>query len=218
MFKRKGVLLTFILLFALSLSACGANKPEEKAYNYLEKAAANEEDFNKAQEPLVKEEQKEQDLYEKIMKLNTSKRDQIVEYSDQALKSIDKRKKLIDQEKKSIDDAYHTFKKALSPLKEAGKNKGQSHVNALIQAMEDRFHAYESLYKAYGDSITNDQKLFNLLKEKDISIESLQQQLDKVNGSYKKIDTLKATFNQYTKTFNREKKAFYKAYGLSGGK
>ena len=193
-------------------------KPSEKAFDYMEKAASQEQDFNEQQQPLVDEEKKEQDLYNKIMKLDMDDYKQISDYSDQALASIQKRQDMIDKEKKSIDSGYKMFKKAIPHLNDVEKDEAQKSAQAIVDIMDKRYEAFQSLYDAYQSSIDEDTKLFNLLKKKELTTEELQTQLKVVNDSYTKVDEDKETFNKYTEEFNKNKKDFYDTVGITGSK
>jgi len=209
--------LACIVGFAILLSGCNDRKPDKQAFNYLEKAAKEEEGFNKEQKPLLKEEKKEQSLYNKIMALDTKDAKKIKSYSDEALSSLDKRQKMIDDENKSLTSAYKTFKKAVPYMKEIKKEKAAKSVQQLIDNMKKRYTAFQSLYKSYQSSITADKKLFTLLKDKNVKTEDLQKQLQTVNQTYQKIEENKKAFNAYTETFNDEKQVFYKIIGMADG-
>jgi hypothetical protein len=204
-------------LSLLTLVGCSTNKsPGEKAFQYMEKAAQLESVFNAQQKPLIQEEQKEQQLYQEILALDMKHFDQIKEKSKQALKSVAVRKRLLEKEKESMDQAAIEFKKAEPYIKKI-KNTNQATIgNKAIKDMHNRYAAFNKLNTYYNDSLKSDESLFKLLETKELTVETLQEKLDQVNASYKKIDQEKNQFNHFTKEFNIDKKAFYKSMNISG--
>lgn len=209
-----GFVCAFLLL---GLTGCTKKpSPGEQAFQYIEKSATLETTFNDQQKPLVQEEQKEQTIYNEIMKLDMKHFDQIKAKSGEALKSIEKRKAYMQKEKDSIDQAEGVFKKAVPLLKEVKRSKSVPYAQALIKDMSDRYTSFQHLYTLYNQSLDDEKSLFSMLQTKGLTVEKLQAQLDKVNASYKKIDTEKTNFNTYTKKFNQDKQDFYKSLNIMG--
>lgn len=214
--KRTQVVLC-IGLCLFTLTGCSAAKsPGEKAFQYMEKAAQQESEFNAQQEPLVKEEQKEQQLYHDILALNMKQFNQIQEKSKQALQIIDKRNQYMQKEKESMDQAEKTFKQAEPYVNKVTDMKQAVFGKKAVGDMNNRYAAFNKLYTYYNDSVKADQSLFKLLETKGLTVETLQKKLDEVNASYKKIDQEKEAFNRYTKAFNQDKMAFYRSMNISG--
>lgn len=206
----------FILILLITLSGCGANSnPQEKALQYIEKAANQESGFEKQQKPLIAEEQKEHNLYRKIQALDIKHFNEIQKNSETALQSIKKRKQMIDAEKKSIDQADGTFKEAIPYINKIKDASAQKVGQKLITDMDHRYKAFQALYTAYTNSITEDQKLFKMLETKSMTQEELQAQLVRVNDMYTIINKTKDTFNKDTTQFNQDKKAFYASFNSS---
>ncbi|MGV3488880.1 MAG: YkyA family protein [Tuberibacillus sp.] len=210
--------LFFTLLSILLLSGCSGQSNAEKAFTYLEKSASKEEGFNQQQQPLVKEEKAEQDLYDKIMALDMTKYDLIKDYSNQALKHIDEREKMIEKEKQSINDAYDMFNKAVPYINKVENKDAKQHGDQMIADMKKRYQAFQNLYQAYHQSIGLDRDLFNMLADKSLTKDALEKHLTKVNDTYEKIEQQKDEFNQMTQSFNKEKNSFYKILKLGDAK
>ncbi|GGH74241.1 YkyA family protein [Pullulanibacillus pueri] len=202
------------LIVITLLSGCNKKSEGDQAFDFMEKAAAEEQTFNEQQQPLVDEEKKEQDLYNKIMNVDVKDDKQVSKYSDQALASIEKRQKMMEKEKKSIDSAYKLFQKAVPHINKVKEEKAQKPGKQTIENMEKRYEAFGDLYKVYTASITDDQKLFKLMTNKKLTTEDLQKQLKVVNDHYESIEKNKETFNKYTESFNKEKQSFYSALGI----
>lgn len=208
-----------LLIIGLVFSLSGCTKkptPGEQAFQYMEKAASQEANFNAQQQPLVQEEQKEQSIYNQIMKLDMKHFNEIKAKSGDALKSIEKRSQLIQKEKASIDQAETTFKKAVPLLKQVKRSKSKPYAEALIKDMSDRYASFQNLYTLYNQSLDEEKTLFTMLQTKGLTVQKLQGQLDKVNASYKKINKEKQTFNNDTIKFNKDKQNFYKSMNIMG--
>ena len=210
--KRKKTYGLVIIMIAalLALQGCSNQNNRDKAFTYLEKSASQESGFNDQQNPLIEEEKAEQGLYEKIMDLDITKYDQIKEYSDQALKHIDAREKIMKKEKVSIDKAYNTYKEAEPYIKKIDNKEAKSHAEKMMANMDKRYKAFQDLYNTYMNSIHYDRDLFKMLEDKNLTKDTLEKHLTKVNDAYKKIDEQKDRFNRLTDSFNDEKKQFYK--------
>lgn len=198
------------------LVSCSNDKSvSQKIFKHAEKAAQLENGFNNQQKPLLDAEKKEQSLYNQIIALDMSKYNKIVTLSNEALDSIKHREDLLSKEKKSIDDAYKEFQKVKPLISELSNKDLKAKANTLYTSMVNRYKTYQNLHDAYQTSLSEDKKLYNMLKDKNLSIDTLQKQIDTVNKSYKTINDDKDKFNKYTGTFNKEKKDFYKAAGIN---
>ncbi|GAE28027.1 hypothetical protein JCM9140_4213 [Halalkalibacter wakoensis JCM 9140] len=79
----------------------------------------------------------------------------------------------------------------------------------LIEAMNDRYNHYQTLYDHYEDAITLDKQLFEMLKDEELTMEILQEQIDEVNEAYEKVSDSKQQFNESTDAYNELKREFY---------
>jgi hypothetical protein len=53
-----------------------------------------------------------------------------------------------------------------------------------------------------------------MFKNKNLSLEDLEAQINKLNETYKKVYTANDQFNKYTQQYNEKKLLFYKKAGL----
>lgn len=188
---------------------------EEKMYNHLEEAVALEDQFREQQEPLAKAEKKEQKLYDEIVALSMDEFDKIKSLSTEAEALAEKRMGYLKKEKESIDAAYEEFENIKDLSEELEGEEVQKSAKTLIEKMDNRYSAYQNLYKEYKTAIELDKKLYSMLQEKELTLEQLQEQIKKVNEQYSKVSKQKEEFNKYTTEFNDSKKAFYKAADLN---
>ncbi|PLS16833.1 hypothetical protein CVD28_15640 [Bacillus sp. M6-12] len=206
--------LALILFSAAILTGCLNGSPEEQMYTILEDVVDKENGFKDQQTPLVDLEKKEADIYSQIIKLGIKDYDKIVSLSDEALQNIDKREEHIKKEHDSIAEAKKEFEKVEDIVKEIEKEDIRNKAINLNNTMNDRFDAHETLYKAYIESMKIDRELYGLFKQKDLKMEDLQKQIDKVNKAYDKVMKENDKFNKLTEEYNQEKIEFYKSAGL----
>lgn len=213
---RKYFKILIVLLTIVLVASCSKEKnTSQEIFNHLEKAAELEKGFNNQQQPLVDAEKKEQQLYNQIIALDMSKYNQIVTLSNEALDSIKNREDFLSKEKQSMDQAYQEFLKTKPLIAQLTDKSLKEKANVLYATMVKRYNTYQDLHNAYAASISEDKKLYTMFKDKKLSIENLQKQIDVVNNGYKKINDDKDTFNKYTGKFNKEKKDFYQAAGIN---
>ncbi|HET7578513.1 MAG TPA: YkyA family protein [Bacillales bacterium] len=210
MLKKVSGTIVIFALFSVLLTGCMfGQKPAKKMYKHLEKAVQIEQGFTKYQKQLIKKENKEQQLYGKIIKLNINKFDKIKSLSKQASKLAGDREQLMQKEKKVMFKAYDEFSKVKPIAEKIDDPNLRKQANTLITAMNKRYKTFSSLYKDYITSVNLDQQLYQLLQKKDLEPGALKKQIDKINEKYKAINNEKQKFNQYTEKYNEAKKTFY---------
>lgn len=210
-YKVAGIAILSILL----LAGCSGQSTQEEMYNHLEEAVSLENDFIEQQEPLVELEEEEQSIYQEISQLSMDEFDQITTLADEALASIEERKTILDDERDSIEASKEEFDKIV-PLIEDLEDEGlKEQAKAMQGAMEQRYEAYISLYDAYETSLSNDQALYELLKQEDLEEEALSSQIEKVNEQYQKVVEANDNFNNKTDEYNEKKKSFYEQSDLN---
>lgn len=189
--------------------------PEEQIYNHLEKAVSLEAGFKDQQTPLVTLEKKEQEIYDEITKLGMNDFDKIQSLSEKALESVNKRQELIANEKESIDAAQAEFEKIKPIIDEIEDEKLQSKANELYELMIKRYKTYDELYNNYKDAMLLDRELYKMFKNKDLTLEDLENKIKEINKGYEKVVEKNKEFNDLTTKYNELKKDFYKAAGLN---
>lgn len=210
---RLAVVIGMITVMAAGCSF--GDKPAEKIYTHLEEAAMLEQDFTEQQEKIVDAEKKEQQLYNEMIEMSMDDFEQIVSLSKQADQLANDRKQWMKEEKDILDEAYQTFTKAQDLVKEIENDELKQSGRQLLEAMENRHETYDKLFDAYMVSIERDRKLYNMFREKELKANDLQDQIDQVNASYKKVNETKDRFNEYTERYNETKKNFYETAELN---
>ncbi len=212
---KKISLLSIMLAGVLSLAGClGKQSPEEKMFEELEKVVSIEKDFEEQQEPLVKLEKEEKKIYEQIISLGMKEYDQIVKLSDEALAIADKRSGHIEKEKESIGDSAKEFENVPGLIEDIEDQALKKQAKELQKTMEERYEIHDGLYENYKKGIQYDKELYEMLKDKELSFEKLEEQINKVNAVYEVVLEKNKEFNNKTDQYNKQKMAFYKEAGI----
>lgn len=203
----------FIIISALQ--ACNkAPSPEEKIYTALEKVVTLEDIFKEQQEPLIQLEKQEKELYDKIISLGIKEFDQIVKLSEEAMLIINEREEKINKEKDSIANSNEQFQTVLPIINELEDASLKDEAEDLYKMMENRYKAYDELFNHYKAAIEYDKELYKMFQNKDLTLDELEIQIEKINQTYEKIMKANDVFNQYTNDYNKAKIAFYEHAGL----
>jgi hypothetical protein len=216
MISRRIIILPFIIIvFNASLSGCfQQEKSSEKMYSVLEKVAVNEKDFEQAQDPLVQKEKKEKTLYDKIIELNTNQYDDKVKLSNEALIMVNDRKKYMETETKSLQQSEKEFKKVVTLKNKMDDKKLNDEANQLYDLMMNRYKAHQVLSKEYLAGVSEDQKLYQMFKNQNVTVENLEGKIKELNSIYKNIYAANNQFNRLTQQYNEKKLQFYKNAGI----
>lgn len=220
MYFKKYPFILIVFMLTVGLIGCSdkPNDPTEKMYTILENVVSKEKPFENQQDPLVALEKKEKNLYNQILKLGMKEYGQIVKLADEALASTEKRRELFETETASLKESENEFRK-VADLKEDFDNPELGQLaDELYQIMENRYRAHDELYRQYTKAINHDKELYGMFKNKDIPLEDLQNQVEKVNDAYQKVYTENEKFNKYTEQYNDKKLLFYKKAGLDPAK
>lgn len=199
----------------LSLAGCmDRQTPEEKMFEELEKVVSTEKVFEDQQDPLVELEKQEKEIYEQIISLGMKEYDQIVKLADEALKIADKREEHIEKEKESIKKSEQEFENVSKIAEEIEEPSLKKQAAELQATMKERYKIHDELYKNYKQGLQYDKELYGMLKDKDLSFEKLEEQINKVNKVYESVLKNNQEFNDKTDHYNKEKMAFYKKAGI----
>mgnify|MGYP001160540949 FL=1 len=207
----RNFLLFHMMLFSLLLllAGCAGQNASEKIYTHLEEAVQLEEDFEQQQEAITDLEREEQQIYSEIIELGMDEFDKIVNLSDQAIEIIEERRKLIDKEKESIKKSEETFLQIEPLLNDLKEEKLQQKGETMFHVMQDRYASYDELHAAYLASLELEKELYEMLKDEDLEQETLTEQINKINDSYKQVLEINDEFNELTIEYNNLKKEFY---------
>ncbi|WP_066066320.1 YkyA family protein [Neobacillus soli] len=217
--KGKSHFILLVLAIVIIFAGCSKQKtPVEKMYDVLEKVVASEKGFEEQQDPLVSLEKKEKEIYDQIIELGMKEYDQIVKLADEAISLADDRKEHIEKETKSIKESEKEFKKAAELIGELDDPALAKLVQELYDTMMERYRAHEVLVKEYSEAITADKELYGMFKNKNLPLDNLEAQVEKLNESYKKVFEENEKFNKLTEKYNDQKLSFYKKAGLKMNK
>lgn len=183
-------------------------------YNVLEDVVNKEKVFEEQQEPLVTLEKQEKELYDQIIKQGMKEYDQIVKLSDEALDLADKRKELFEKETTSLKESEQEFAKVADLKNQLDDPELKETANDLYDIMMKRYEAHRELYTKYSESLQYDKELYQMFKNKNLPLEVLEAQINKLNDSYKKVYAANEQFNKYTEQYNEKKLSFYKKAGI----
>jgi hypothetical protein len=213
--KRKSSILIIAAAIIFILSGCTVKKtPVEKIYVVLENVVKKEKTFGDQQEPLVSLEKEEKNLYDQIIKQGMKEYDQIGKLSDEALVLADKRKELFEKETTSMKESEQEFAKIVKLKGQLEDPALKKRANELYVIMMNRYDAHRDLYKQYTEALNEDKELYQMFKNKNLPLEDLVAQINKLNESYKKVYAANEQFNKFTVQYNEKKLAFYKQAGL----
>lgn len=214
--NKKRLILSVIIVILL-LAGCSTNKatPVDKMYNILEQVAAKEKGFEEQQDPLVALEKQEKTIYDQMIKLGMKDYNQIVQLADEGIASADKRKDYLDKETNSIKQSEAEFKKVPAITKELDNPGLKKQADALYNIMMQRYQAHDELYLEYSGAIQDDKQLYEMFKNKNLPLNQLEAQVNKVNEDYKKVAAANDAFNKFTEQYNAKKLEFYKNAGLN---
>ena len=220
LFKGKSCyLLSLIFITMLILAGCvGQKTPVEKMYDVLENVVSKEKVFEEQQDPLVTLEKKEKEIYDQIIELGMKEYDQIVKLSDEAILLTDQRKNHMEKETKSLKESEREFKKAADLKDELDDPELTKIANELYDTMMQRYEAHDWLYKEYSNALKYDKELYVMFKNKNLSLEDLEAQVNKLNDTYKQVYDANKKFNKLTELYNDKKLSFYKKAGLKSNK
>ncbi|XXM73364.1 YkyA family protein [Lysinibacillus sphaericus] len=191
------------------MGCIGGASPEENIYNVLEETVAKEKQYVEVQKPIQGLEKKEKEIYSEIMNLGMKEFDKIVKLSDGALKNISERKDYIEKERKAMKEAKETFSDLNGLITELDDKKLRDEAGILEATMKDRYKLHTELTDSYLDALSKDKALYELFKNKELTMEELEKQITSINEAYDKTIELNKEFNTSTEKYNKLKQGFY---------
>jgi hypothetical protein len=206
----------FVLLLNLFLlSGCLNQKTTpEKMYEVMEEVVIAESAFEMQQDPLVNAEKKEKQLYDEIISLGMKEYGQIVKLTDQALLLVKEREKLMASESESIEKSKAKFEKLQPYIKELEEPVLKKAAMELFDVMMERYKLHDELQQSYSDALKLDKDLYQMFKNKDLSMDQLESQINQINEKYQQVYQINEKFNLNTKRYNELKLVFYKEAGF----
>ncbi|AGE63307.1 hypothetical protein C663_1500 [Bacillus subtilis XF-1] len=211
--RRPGMKIGAFCAMALILTGCMGQDPVDSLHHSLEKAAESEKPFQEEQKTLKELEAKENQLYDSVMKLNMDDYKKIVALSNKALENVSKREEHLKLENDSMKKSETEFEEAKTSAEHIKEKDIKEKADAAANHMEKRYTSYGTMYKEYKKALELNKKLYMQLKDKDLTRDDLDQQIDKVNASYEKILKYSGEFNEQTEKYNKAREDLYDAAG-----
>jgi chromosome segregation ATPase len=184
----------------------------EEVLSAFQKIGKYENSVVEQQEKLSGLEQKQNQLYDRIMSYGIKRFTKVVQLSKESLELIEERDKHIEKEYKAIQSAkqqINTIKKNIDQLRDENIRR---QVNRLVNIAEKRYETYGNLYLHYKELLSLEKELYTLLQNKYVTPEQLQQQINRINEQYKELVSINDQFNEYTEKYNKEKKRLYNVW------
>lgn len=198
-----------MMLIFIILSACSGTSPQEKIYEHLEEAVSLEIGFEEQQDEITALEKQEQQIYNQIIELDMSEFEQVKELSQEAIDIIEQRSEKIALEQESISASREEFEKIDDLINDLKDDEVRDKAEELYKVMIERYEAYDVLHDAYIRSLEEEEKLYTLLQNEDVSEEELKDQIAEINNTYQEVIDGNEQFNTNTVTYNELKKEFY---------
>ncbi|EKF36242.1 MULTISPECIES: YkyA family protein [Bacillus] len=195
----------------LLLTGCGGQNPFHEMQDAMTKMSEKEASFQKEQGTLQSYEEKEQQLYEKMIQTTKDHPKTVSSLSDQALASAAKREEHLKTEKESMEKAKKEFEAVKESASRIKDEEVKAKADQTVQSIQKRYASYDQLYREYQKALKQDKHLYQSLKKKDLGYQELKSKLKSVNRSYSKVRKESKKFNQYTDQLNEHKQALYRA-------
>ncbi|MCO4850994.1 YkyA family protein [Bacillus vallismortis] len=211
--RRPGIKIGVFVAVTLMLTGCMGQDPVDSLHQSLEKAAESEKPFLEEQKTLKELEAKENQLYDDVMTLNMDDYKKIAAFSNEALENISKREEHVKIENDSIKKSESAFEEAKTSAQHIKDKHIKEKADAAVSEMEKRYSSYDSLYEEYNKALQLDKKLYMQFKDKNLSRDDLDEQIDKVNASYQKVLKYSGEFNEQTEKYNKAREDLYDAAG-----
>ncbi|MEQ2526027.1 hypothetical protein EKG37_09480 [Robertmurraya yapensis] len=214
--KRPKIYLFLLLIIGSTiLSGClNRTSTVDEMYEVLENVVTLEKDFEDQQEPLVELEREEKEIYSQIIALGMKEFDQIVSLSNEALTIVGKRQEFMQKEEDSIQASKKEFGKLKPLIGELEDENLKKKANELYDTMMERYESHDALFAKYTKGLGYDKELYEMFQNEELSIEQLEEQIAKINETYKIVLESNEQFNEHTKKYNEIKLDFYKAAGI----
>lgn len=211
---KKSFLFLLVIAGMIIFSGCTKSSSVNDIHALLESVVELEQQFEEQQDPLVELEKEEKEIYSQIIALGMKEFDKIVSLSNDALQIVEKRKEHMELEEASLQASKSEFKKLTPLIEELDDEELKKKANELQETMKERYNTHDILYDNYMKGLGFDTELYQLFQKEDLSLEQLEEQIAKINDTYKVVLESNKSFNDYTKKYNDIKFEFYEKAGI----
>ncbi|MEH7448924.1 YkyA family protein [Bacillus toyonensis] len=208
MIYRKVALIAILSLGLLG--GCLGAKPEEELYIAFENAANQEKALFDNVKTFEQLETAEQELYNQIIQEGKERNEAIMSQIVQAVSSIDAREHLLENEKDVLEKALKEIAAIHSDINKIEDKKLQAQAKQVEESYKKRYEAFQKINENYTKSLKIEKELYGKLKDNETKLKEIGEMVKTLNTLYEKIQKEKENFNQYTKSYNEGKLAFYK--------
>lgn len=196
----------FSLLFLgalLFLSAC-SNAESELNDFYEDFTGSLDEEQNLAEinEEYNALESEKSDLQEQ---LNEANLEQINSISPELIENTEQRLALLDEETEMMTDAKKAFEPARESVEEISDETYKQEAESLIQAMDARFSAQESLNNTYKEALAAEMELFEYLGDEEVTQDVIDEHLNQIAEYSEPLNEASSSFTEETEKVNQIK-------------
>lgn len=199
-----------IATVCIVLAGCSSgSSTEEKVFDVLEETYALEQPYVEQQAKIATLEQEEKEIFDEITALSSDQMEEIQALAQQAIVGIENREELIAVERESMTDSQEEFEKIHSLIDELEEEQAKETAKQVVETMNNRFNEYDALHTAYVAVLQMEKELYALFENEDTEKAQVTDTIIELNEKYEEIMALNQTFNEYTATYNEQKKTFY---------
>lgn len=203
-----------ILLSLSLLSGCFGMAPEEELYRIFEDATRQEASMLKHAKILTELEQQNIQLYSRILNEGQSSNESVQPLIEQAIQEISKREQALNEERAIMQHVSEKIKEAREPIKQIDDKKLHKQAQGVAVLYEQRVQRFMNMYDSYKQALTQEQKLYDMLRSDTEQIKSISDQVKEVNRLYADKQTHNQDFNELTRQYNESKIKFYREAGF----
>lgn len=211
----KKIILFILITAVLFLAACSGDSVTNTMYEHLEKSVELEEPFIESQQQLISLDSKEQEIYGQLIELSADEMDKVNELADEAITTINERKEILAEELTIMSEANEEFSNVKELVEKLKEDDQIEKAEKLVNTMEKRYATFKELNEISVSSLDENEKLYQLFKNEELTEEELKEQITAVNEVYDQETELSNNFNQLTEQYNQEKREFYESTDLN---
>lgn len=199
-------MLLLIVLFLIT--SCGQKNIHKQIKSQLDDAFLAEEDFIEYQQQLLQLEQRDLEIYDKIVQLDDSAVSELQQLIGEALQITEQRDAYLQAERKAMKESKTTFVQIEPLIGEISEEEIRETVEKLYETMHGRYETYEEVYETYITSLQLTEILYEQLSDLHTH-DLLYDTIEEVNETYEQLIRTNEQFNRLTKKYNHLKTEYY---------
>ncbi|WP_405170287.1 YkyA family protein [Paenibacillus sp. FSL H8-0280] len=201
--SKKVALAAVSVLLILLVSGCG--DPQEPAANQINQLVLSGQEIDQSLKTLTSHEQEDMKLYKSILDKGKNKNSDLEALLDQAAGHIHERRTLLKQAEEAMKQTNEKTVALRSSLKELSFEKEETLAQAekVLDQYEARARALENFVASYQLSLSADEQLYDLMRERaEPNLVKIKRAIRVRNSEYAKLAEFRKQFNLQTKAFN----------------